>query len=553
MHRKMKIKTMKKQGWFYKIGLVSFSLCLTLLGEAKVKLPALFSDGMVLQREQAVKVWGKADPGEEVKVVFLKKKVTTRADSNGDWKLTLPAMKPGGPHEMSINECKLKDILIGDVFLCSGQSNMELPVARVLDLFRTEIETHTNLKIRHVKVPLTYNFHAPQTDIAPVEWKAMSPEHSLSFSALGYFFAKALFAKNNVPIGLINSSVGGSPVEAWMSEESLQSFPQYLNEKRIYESDAYVACVKQTEAERQQLWNTALYSGDRGCQSICPWYADAYDDSDWTEMDLFSTDWGTNGLNPLNGSHWFRRTFELPQAALGKEATLRLGCIVDADSVFVNGTFVGSVAYQYPPRIYAIPAHLLRKGSNQITVRLISYAGRPRFVPDKPYKLLVGHEEVNLCGIWKYKQGCAMPSLPGQTFFQYKPVGLYNTMIAPLLPYRLAGVVWYQGESNVSRYNEYASLLTTLIGDWRDRMQTPQLPFYVVELASFLAPNDPGQAAWAALRSAQALVVNSHTNTTLIANSDLGEWNDIHPLDKKTLGERVADAIDKESTKRTIN
>lgn len=533
---------MIKSCWLHSLGLVFFILCFTLRCEAKVKLPALVSDGMVLQHGRPVNVWGTAHPGEVVTVSFLNKKLQTVADPQGNWQVTLPAMKPGGPYVMIINELQLKDILVGDVWLCSGQSNMELPVSRVLDLFRAEAEADSNPMIRHIKVPLAYNFHAPQKEISGTAWRELTPQHAMLFSALAYFFAKEWVAKTNIPVGLINSSVGGSPVEAWISEEGLKEFPQYLNDKQMYESDAYVAEVQRLDALRQSLWNIALYRGDAGLHESQPWYATDYKDTGWQTTHLLATDWASDGLNPRNGSHWFRREFEVPASLAAQEAVLRMGCMVDADSVYVNGVFVGSVSYQYPPRIYPIPANLLRAGKNQITVRLISYGGTPRFVPDKPYKLVFGKEEFPLQGEWKYKQGCAMPSLPGQTFFQYKPEGLYNAMIAPLLAYTTAGVIWYQGESNVARHNEYASLLTALITDWRTQMQRPDLPFYLIELAGFLAPQDSGQPAWAALRKAQAAVADKDERVTLIPNSDLGEWNDIHPLDKKTLGKRVADA-----------
>lgn len=543
MNRIMKIVViMIKRCWLYSLALVVFLLCLTPRCEAKVKLPALVSDGMVLQHGRPVNVWGTADPGEAVAVSFLKKKAQTVADAQGNWLVTLPAMKPGGPYTMTINELQLKNILVGNVWLCSGQSNMELPVSRVLDLFREEAEADSNPMIRHIKVPLTYNFHAPQKDIPATAWKELTPQNALSFSALAYFFAKEWYVKTNIPVGLINSSVGGSPAEAWISEEGLKEFPQYLNDKQMHESDEYIAEVKRLDAHRQSLWNTALYRGDAGLHESQPWYAADYNDSNWQTTDLLATAWGSDGLNPVNGSHWFRRTFEVPQSLAGKEAVLRMGCIVDADSIYVNGVFVGSVSYQYPPRIYPIPESLLRAGKNQITVRLISYGGTPKFVSDKPYKLVFGKEELPLQGEWKYKPGCAMPALPGQTFFQYKPEGLYNAMIAPLLAYTTNGVIWYQGESNVARHNEYASLLTALINDWRQQMQRPDLPFYIVELAGFLAPQDSGQPAWAALRKAQAAAAANNKHVTLIPNSDLGEWNDIHPLDKKTLGKRVADA-----------
>ena len=327
--------------------------------------------------------------------------------------------------------------------------------------------------------------------------------------------------------------------------------PYYLNEKRIYESDDLVESMKKEESKKSRAWNVALYQGDKGMHETIPWYAAGYDDSDWTPTDLFASGWATNGLNTINGSHWFRKDFQVSGRQAGEKATLRLGCIVDADSVYVNGTFVGTVSYQYPPRIYTIPAGLLKAGKNTITIRLFSYGGFPHFVKEKPYKILFGkgqpekgESEISLEGNWKYRLGAPMPAAPGQTAFHYKPVGLYNAMIAPLLNYTVSGVIWYQGESNVSRRNEYKDLLTAMIADWRQHWNRPDMPFYVIELADFLSPEDKGgRAAWAEFRKVQAEVANTNKNVTLIKNGDLGEWNDIHPLDKKTLGQRVSQAV----------
>lgn len=536
---------------------VLLCLCATSMVDAKVKLPALISDGMVLQREQPIKVWGTADAGESVQVKFLKNATptgvkggklkvayTVTADANGRWTLTLPAMKPGGPYILQVNDIELKDILVGDVWLCSGQSNMELPVSRVTDMFRDEIAAYENTNIRQLKVPNIFNFHAPQADLPDyVAWKPLTQENVMNFSALGYFFAKAMYEKNSIPVGLINSSWGGTPVEAWISEEGLKEFPKYINDKRQYEDDAYLKSIKQTEGLSFYRWNTSLYRGDAGLHEATPWYAANYNDKDWKTVDLFSTDWGTNGLNPINGSHWFRKEVEVPQDWNGKEATLRLGCIVDADSVYVNGTFVGTISYQYPPRIYTIPAGVLKAGKNTVTIRLISNNGYPHFVKEKPYKIICGNEEVSLQGEWKYRLGASMPPAPGMMFFCYKPVCLYNAMIAPLQNYGIRGVLWYQGESNVDRRNEYAALLTVLIADWRSTFDNPELPFYVVELADFLSKDDiSGRQAWAEMRKEQAKVAETNRNTRLIRNSDLGEWNDIHPLDKKNLGQRAAES-----------
>ena len=523
---------------------VLLCFCTALQTDAKVKLPALISDGMVLQREQPVKIWGTADAGESVSVTFMKKKYAATADNNGHWSVTLPSMKAGGPYLMRINDIKLNDILIGDVWLCSGQSNMELPVSRVTDMFATEINEYSNERIRQIIIPKVYNFHAPQETLSATSWKPMTQENVMNFSALAYFFAKEMYEKTKVSVAIINSSWGGTPIEAWISEEGLKEFPIYINDKRLYEDDAYCAHIKKLEGESFYRWNLSLYRSDAGLHEKTPWYASNYDDSNWQTVNMFSRTWGNDGLNPIAGSHWLRQNVEIPQTWNNKEVTLRLGCIIDADSVYVNGTFAGTTGYQYPPRIYRIPAGILKPGVNNITVRIISNGGQPEFVQEKPYKLICDDESINLKEEWKYRLGTPMPSAPNMMFFCYKPVCLYNTMIAPLQHYTLRGTVWYQGESNVSRRNEYATLLTAMMADWRRTFSQPELPFYIVELADYLSKEDiSGRKAWAEMRLEQAKAAQTTPNAFLIRNNDLGEWNDIHPLDKKTLGRRVANKV----------
>lgn len=525
---------------------VAVLLCLCAISwvDAKVKLPALISDGMVLQREQPVNIWGTADAGEKVSIKFMKKTYNATTGTDGKWNIILPSIKAGGPYQMEINDIKLNDILIGDVWLCSGQSNMELPVSRVTDMFAQEIATYNNEKIRHIIIPKVYNFHTPQENIPATSWKPLTQENVMDFSALAYFFAKDMYEKTGIAIGLINSSWGGTPVEAWISEEGLKEFPRYINDKRLYEDDGYCTRIKKLESENFHRWNVALYRGDAGLHESTPWYAANYDDSNWQKVNMFARNWGNNGLNPIAGSHWLRKDVEIPQTWNGKEAVLRLGCIVDADSVYVNGVFVGTTGYQYPPRIYKVPAGTLKAGTNNVTVRIISNGGQPGFVREKPYKIICGNEEASLEGEWKYRLGAPMPNAPDMMFFCYKPVCLYNAMIAPLKNYAVRGAIWYQGESNVSRRNEYVSLLTAMIADWRRTFNNPELPFYIVELADFLHKDDiNGRKAWAEMRHEQAKAADMNTHATLIRNSDLGEWNDIHPLDKKTLGKRVAEAV----------
>lgn len=533
-----------------KFSIIAIMLFAALQTFGAVRLPAVLSDGMVLQRNQPIKVWGWADCDETFEISWNSETYQVKAYADGRWEAELPAMPAGGPHVMKIGEIELHDILIGDVFLCSGQSNMELPVRRVTDMFAEEIAGYENNFIRHYAVPQTFDFNVELEDTPASSWKPCTQENVMSFSALAYFFAKELHKKTGVPVGLVNASWGGTPVEAWMSENALQPFPKYINEKRLYEDTGYLQRIKQLEGEEFYRWNTTIDQGDPGLNGDVKWYSPDLDDRKWKTVDMFSHEWGNDGLNPAGGSHWLRKDIKIPAKMAGKEAIIRMGCIVDADSVYVNGHFVGNTTYQYPPRIYRIPAGVLKPGVNNVTVRVISNGGQPSFVLEKPYKIICGKKEFSLEGKWKYRQGAPMPAAPSMMFFYYKPVCLYNAMISPLRNMKFQGVLWYQGESNVDRRNEYASLLNGMIKDWRGTFNDFDLPFYIVELAEFLHKSDKqGRQAWEEMREEQAKAAKAATHAVLIKNEDLGEWNDIHPLDKKTLGKRIAKAALKDIRK----
>lgn len=523
------------------IFIAALLLCVINLCEAKVILPTLVSDGMVLQREKNILIWGKADPGEQVNIKFLNKKYSTTADKNGDWKVTLSPMKAGGAYTMVINDIEIKNILIGDVWLCSGQSNMELPIRRVLDLYADEVKDYKNPMIHYIKIPISSNYHKPQSDIPKESWQELNPERALSFSALCYFFAKDLYEKTKVPIGLINSAVGGSPIESWISEDGLTEFPHYLHDRDLHRDDSYVEKANILDRERRNLWNTILYKKDKGLNENLKWYHPDYDDSSWKLTDLEDASWSKDGISNINGSFWFRKEFELSGHQFDKNAVLRLGCIVDADSVFVNGILVGATLYQYPPRIYSVPQEILKQGKNNVTIRLISYSGQARFVEDKPYKLIIGNEEIELSKEWRYNQGIRMPAYQAIPSTQQKPTGFYNGMIAPLQNYAIKGILWYQGESNASKAHEYYGLLTSLITNWRTLWKESTLPFLIVQLPNFMKTSStPQESGWAEMREAQLKVSQTIPYTGLAVAIDAGEWNDIHPLNKKDIANRLS-------------
>ena len=538
----------------YKLALVMSAFCaFSVWTEAKVKLPAILSDGMVLQRERSVKIWGNADKGESVTVVFKKKKFSTVAGEDGKWLVELPPMKAGGPSEMIVNDIRLKNILVGDVWLCSGQSNMELTVGRVTDKFAEEIARDENPMIRYVKIPLGNDLHGPKDDLPGTDWMSLTEETAPSFSALAYFFAKEMYRETQVPVGIVNSSWGGSSVEAWMSEEAssveawmseeaLQKFPRQVHERDLFNSDEYRELSYRSGQMMNRFWDAALYKGDQGLHDGICWNRPELDDTDWQTVDTFSKEWGRKNGYPVSGSHWFRQKVNVSAEQAGKDAVLRLGCMVDADSVFVNGTFVGNTFYQYPPRIYRVPASLLKPGENLVTVRLINYGGAASFVPDKPYCLVWRTDTVHLSSRWKYQLGCEMPARTNSVSFQNIPTGMYNSMISPLRNLVFTGALWYQGETNTGRPNEYEELLTAMIADWREKLADKELPFFIVQLANFMQTHPhPVESNWAALREAQRRVALKVPNAALAVAIDLGEWNDIHPLNKKELA-RVPNA-----------
>jgi sialate O-acetylesterase len=510
---------------------------------SQVRLPRLISDGMVLQRDASVKIWGWAAPGEDVTVGFAGKEYSTKADTSGVWMVKLAPLQAGGPHTMKIqasNSLTVSDILMGDVWLCSGQSNMELPVRRVRPLYEAEIAASENKFIRSFTVPKVFSFKEPLRDLSAGSWIAANPETVLDFSAAAWFFAVHLYETYGVPIGTLTSAFGGSPAEAWISEESLKEFPVHYNELQKCKSDSLMRAITSGDQKRMQEWYSQLNKADEGYMTHgVKWHDPALSTDDWKTMTVPGY-WSATELKGLNGVVWFRKEIIVPASVAGQPGALNLGRIVDADSAFLNGTFIGTVSYQYPPRRYTIPAGLLKEGSNILIVRVISNIGDAGFVPEKPYDLSAGDFQTSLEGEWKYKVGAVMPPLRGQTFFGYKPAGLYNAMLAPVLNYGTKGILWYQGESNAGRPDEYRILLPALIKDWRKNLGQGDIPFILVQLPNFMeAKETPSESGWAMFREAQTEALKLQATGMAVA-IDIGEWNDIHPLNKKDVGTRMA-------------
>lgn len=509
---------------------------------AAVKLPRLVGDSMVLQRDSEIKIWGWGDADEKVTIYFHHHTYHGTTGKDGKWMIMLAPMKAGGPYDMRIvagNNITLKDILIGDVWVCSGQSNMELPMERVKDKYPGIIANAVNRNIRQFNVSTRYDFHSPQQDFVSGTWETVHYQSILRFTAVGYFFAKALYEKYHIPIGLIKSAVGGSPAEAWLSKEALKTFPQYLQKMELLKDDGYVDSIKRSDSMISAAWYNNIWVHDKGLHDGKKWSDTGYNASSWQIIQVPGF-WNEHDLKGVHGVVWFRKEFQVPASMAGKPARLFLGTIVDRDSVYINGTFVGATQYRYPPRKYAVPAGMLKEGKNIMVVRVINYADSGGFYKDKPYQLMTVGDTLDLKGDWQYHLGVATDTIPASTTFQYMPGGLFNAMIAPQLNYAIKGVIWYQGESNVSKASEYQTIFSALIKDWRKEWKQGDFPFLYVQLANYLQEKEhPSESKWAELRDAQRKTL-AVGNTAMAVAIDIGEWNDIHPLNKEDVGKRLA-------------
>ena len=542
-------------------------LCIALVfasfSEAKVIMPQLFQSGMVFQRGKTIPVWGKANPGEAITVTFNKKTYTAIADTEGKWRVDLPKMKAGGPYLMKINDLEIDNILIGDVWLLSGQSNIDVHIERVYPQYTKEIDSYENTQIRMFRVQNETDVHGVRDDIrpTPINWKPLNKQNAWPFSATGYFLGKQMFEKTKVPQGVIVNSWGGTPIEAWISKDSLENdYPMLVRKTMLYQNDNYVKHQAIANGEASKQWEAILNASDPGL--LQDWTSTTYDDASWQQINQY--DWGWRGT----GTVWLRQHINIDKAHAGQPARLLLGTLFDQDITYVNGKEVGHTYYQYPPRRYDIPEGLLHEGDNVITVRFINKFGAAHFIPSKPYLIAFGEDRcsqnpmptdiIPLGETWKVKVGMEMPACPGgDVSLQNLPTTLYNAVLYPLAPYAINGIVWYQGESNTGNPAPYADYLKKLMGAWRDRWQDQQMPFVIVQLANYdgrqqtgfpspIKPQiEPANSNWAQLREAQRIVAKEDARAELAVINDLGETVDIHPLRKKEVAERISLCFDR--------
>ncbi len=510
-----------------------------------LRLPRLISDGMILQQKKQIKMWGFDRPGRKVMLSFLGEEYVAVADGQGRFEAVLPSMEPGGPYNLYIGnengeEIVVTDILIGDVWLCAGQSNMELPMERVKDRYPEEIRECSEPFIRTFKVIEHSDFHGPLRELQSGSWEKADTGTILKFSATAYFFAKQMYQMTGVPVGLINTSLGGSRIQSWMSREMLQGDVEDLLLAEKYADDAFVAGQLERNQENMEAWHRNLDEQDQGLKRNFKELKAPEPSFKEVSIPFFFRD---TQLQGFIGSVWFLRNFQVTGGLAGKAAKLWLGTIVDSDTVYINGVMVGHTDYQYPPRKYEIPEGLLREGENTIVIRVKCENGHGRFTDGKKYALWNDEEEIDLTGKWYYEIGAACEQIEPTDFVNWKPTGLYNGMVAPCRPYTLAGILWYQGESNTHVPEVYLELMKRMVVGYRKEWGE-ELPFLYVQLPNFAIDrydsdaDETGQG-WPVVRELQRRA-KKLPRVGMAVTMDLGEDNDLHPLNKKEVGFRLA-------------
>jgi len=515
---------------------------------ADIKLPKLISDGMILQRDKPLKIWGWANPGEKVTVNFIKKKYNSVTGSDGKWQVILKPIPAGGPYNMTIsgiNKLEIADILLGDVWLCSGQSNMEMGMGDVSEKYEKEISQNQNTQIRQFLIPKSLNDAIKiHDDLNNGKWTTATGANVNRFSAAAYFFALSIHQKEHVAIGIINSSWGGTPIESWISAGGYKTFPEIAKQVERLSDTAYINRMTRNNAENSRLQGPRTdRKFDDGLTDAPKWYESAYVPLGWKDI-MVPGFWAGQGLNNFSGVVWYRKEINVSASAANQAAKLYFGRINDNDEVYINGQLAGRTGGQYANRMYPLKAGILVPGENIIVARLSNNSSpQGGFVPDKPYYITAGADTIQLSGKWQYRVGQAFPpQKPGLEGYSAanQPTVLYNTMVAPIANYAIKGALWYQGESNVTRAKEYERLLPELISNWRSTWQDAKLPFIIAQLPNYQEVSYlPGESGWAELREAQRKTL-SIPNTGLTVLIDLGEWGDIHPRNKKDVGERLA-------------
>ncbi|MFS2017948.1 sialate O-acetylesterase [Massilia sp. CT11-108] len=532
------------------LALAAASACLP--GQAAdLGLARIFADHAVLQRDQPIAVWGTAGAGSKVSVTLGGRTVTGTADARGKWKAQLPPQPAGGPYTLTVaaggQSVSRADILVGDVYLCSGQSNMEFAVHNSTNAWSTTMMA-ANDRIRFLNVEKN-STAAPQDELkGPVAWKIAGPDTIGDASAVCYYMARSLQGSYKVPVGFVNASWGGTTIQGWIGGESLRTVRDYtagVDAVKQYGADP-VAGMRAEDA-RNEAWWTAH---DPAAAAQRAWIAPDFDDSAWPTVTPTGSwkDSGVAGFKDFDGVAWYRTTITLTEAQAKAANAVHLGPVDTYDTTWVNGVRVGGISTGWMWRDYDVPAGVFKPGRNVIAMRVLSggQGGGLSGPVDKRSIGLADGQAIPLPAAWKVQRGGAMKGQsvpPAPWSVPTSLTTLYNGMIAPLVGYKFKLAAWYQGESNAGAAQEYRTLLPLLMRDWRQRFGQPALPFFVVQLTSYGSPaKTPGQSGWAELRDAQAAAVANDPHAGLAVTIDVGDRFDIHPTQKTVVGERLARA-----------
>ncbi len=508
---------------------------------ADVRLPRFFSNSMVLQRDRVIPVWGWADPKEKITVQFKQQTQTVTADKSGKWTVRLSPEAAGGPYQLILkgkNTVTIDDVLIGDVWICSGQSNMEWVLKDSRDA-ETEIAAANFPQIRHFKVPHVIA-SSPKEDVPDGKWEVCSPLTAGDFTAVGYFFAKDLAGQLQVPIGLLNISWGGTHSETWTSREAFESTEEFRT---------MIAGIRQLNLDSMAAVKTAAVKkrivtlqgvSEYPASEVAFWKNTNFNDTKWPRLQVPGL-WESQAPGDFDGDLWLRKTVVLTANEAGESATLELAMIDDDDETYVNGVSVGATKGYNVKRKYTVPPGVLKEGENTIVVRVVDTGGGGGIWGESnEVKLTVGTKVFSLAGSWAWQIAACASSAGGIGPNSY-PTLLSNAMLNPVIPYAIKGVIWYQGESNAGRAYQYRTAFPLMITDWRKRWNQGDFPFYFVQLASYKAENGNSErgSTWAELREAQTLSLQL-PNTGMAVTTDIGDPNDIHPRNKQDVGKRLA-------------
>lgn len=527
---------MKKHYLFLLVLLIS-----SIAINAQVSVAKIFSDNMVLQRDSPIPVWGTAKANEKIEVRFNKQIKKTKADKNGKWMIRLDNENAGGPYNLvvkSSNTIEMKNILVGEVWLCSGQSNMEMPVGRPkswgVDNFEKVTAEANYPSIRLIKIDRAIN-SLPKSDVKTSGWQVCNPSTVGDFTAVGYFFAKNIHEKLQIPVGIISSNWGGTNIETWISREGFESsseFKEMIAGMPKVSLDSIVKLKITGSVKRIENLQGSMIDNPNSASFKEPFF----DDSKWPELNQPQL-WEQQSLGEFDGVVWLRKSITLSATDSKKEAVLELSKIDDEDITYVNGVKVGSMYSWNLDRKYSIPSEVLKEGTNIIAVRVVDNGGGGGiYGKAEDLKLTLDKTIIPLSGKWKFQ----VETIKKNTNENSLPSLCYNAMINPLIPFAFQGVLWYQGESNASRAYQYRTAFPLLINDWRQKWNKPDFPFYFVQLATFRTFGNSNEGCdWAELQEAQTMTLKV-PNTGMAVTTDIGNPNDIHPGNKQDVGKRLA-------------